>query len=57
MTELLWDGKYDKATGKNIAPPRVALPFQTIETINESAADRDRNLNLFGGGPSNEWRS
>ena len=57
MTELLWDGKYDKATGKKIAPPRVALPFQTVETINKSAADRDRNLNLFGGGPSNEWRS
>ncbi len=57
MTELIWDGKYDKTTGKKIAPPRIALPFQTVETINESAADRNRNLSLFGGGPSTEWRN
>ena len=57
MTELIWDGKYDKATGKKIAPPRIALPFQTVETINESAADRNRNLSLFGGGQSSEWRN
>jgi hypothetical protein len=49
MTELLWDGKYDK-NGRKVAPPRIALPFQTVETINESAADRERNLSLFGGG-------
>ena len=57
MTELIWDGKYDKTTGKKIAPPRIALPFQTVETVNESTADRDRNLSLFGGGPSTEWRN
>jgi hypothetical protein len=28
-TELIWDGKYD-ATGKRVAPLRVALPFQTV---------------------------
>ncbi len=27
---------------------RIGLPFQTIETVNESAADRMRNLDLFG---------
>jgi hypothetical protein len=33
-TELIWDGKYD-AIGKRVAPLRVALPFQTVETVNE----------------------
>jgi hypothetical protein len=56
MTELIWDGKYDKATGKKCAPPRIILPFQTVETINESAADRDRNLDLFGTDKT-EWRN
>src|SRR5436309_7519014 len=42
-TELVWDGKYD-ASGKRVAPLRVALPFQTVETVNESAQDRERNL-------------
>ena len=46
MTELIWDGKYD-ANGKKVAPPRIALPFQTIETVNESAADRHRTLDMF----------
>jgi len=38
-TELIWDGKYD-AHGKRVAPLRVALPFQTVETVNESAGER-----------------
>jgi adenine-specific DNA-methyltransferase len=42
MTELLWDGKYKD--GKKTAPIRIALPFQTIETLNESAADRKKRL-------------
>ncbi len=33
MTELIWDGKYDK-DGRRVAPTRVALPFQTVETVN-----------------------
>ncbi len=40
-----------------MAPPRIASPFQTVETVNESAADRARNLDLFGGGPAPEWRN
>jgi hypothetical protein len=40
---LVWDGKYD-AAGRRVAPLRVALPFQTVETINESAQDRQRSL-------------
>jgi adenine specific DNA methylase Mod len=34
MTELTWDGKYTK-DGKKASPVRIALPFQTIETVNE----------------------
>ena len=31
MTELIWEGKYDE-NGKLIAPLRLKLPFQTVET-------------------------
>ena len=56
MTELIWDGKYDK-DGRKTAPLRVALPFQTVETVNESAADRQRTLNMFAQGRETEWRN
>jgi adenine-specific DNA-methyltransferase len=56
MTELVWDGKYD-AHGKKQGPVRIALPFQTVETVNESAQDRRRNLELFAGGRDTEWRN
>jgi DNA modification methylase len=55
MTELIWDGKY--IDGKRQSPVRVALPFQTIETVNESAADRMRTLDLFAAGRETEWRN
>ena len=41
MTELIWDGKYDQ-NGKRVAPLRVALPFKTVETVNESTQARQR---------------
>jgi adenine-specific DNA-methyltransferase len=54
--ELVWEGKYD-AQGRRVAPLRVALPFQTVETVNESAQDRQRSL-LFGPGfREEEWRN
>lgn len=56
MTELIWEGKYDK-DGKKTAPVRIALPFQTIETVNESAADRLKTLDLFAQGKPTEWRN
>lgn len=56
MTELIWEGKYDEQ-GRKVAPPRIALPFQTIETVNESSADRDRNLEMFATGGASEWRN
>lgn len=55
MTELIWDGKYKD--GKKQGPVRIALPFQTIETVNESAQDRRRNLELFTTGRDSEWRN
>jgi adenine-specific DNA-methyltransferase len=43
---LEWDGKPDRVE-------RVQLPFQTVETINESRATRERDTGaLFGGGDS-----
>jgi adenine-specific DNA-methyltransferase len=39
-TELVWPGKYNEdGTVKEV--PRVSLPFQVIETVNESRADRE----------------
>src|SRR5690242_18398870 len=55
MTELVWDGKYNN--GKKQAPVKIALPLQTIETVNESAQDRRRNLELFSAGRAGEWRN
>jgi DNA modification methylase len=56
MTELIWDGKYDK-DGKKVAPLRVPLPFQTVETINESAQQRQLALEAWSTGRSTEWRN
>ena len=57
MTELIWDGKYKD--GKKVAPVRIALPFQTIETVNESAADRQKRLNdlFLQKQDTGEWRN
>src|SRR5437016_6291695 len=54
--ELIWDGKYD-AAGRRVAPLRVALPFQTVETVNESAQDRQRSLQYGPGFGEEEWRN
>ena len=58
-TELIWEGKYD-ADGRRVAPLRVALPFQTVEMVNESAQDRQKALSLFessGTYLAKEWRN
>jgi adenine-specific DNA-methyltransferase len=39
-TELVWPGKYNE-DGTLMAVPRVSLPFQVIETVNESRATRE----------------
>ena len=55
MTELTWDGKYKD--GKKQGPVRIALPFQTIETVNESTQERQRSLELFSAGRETERRN
>jgi len=59
MTELTWEGKYKD--GKKVTPVRIALPFQTIETVNESAQQRQKTLDFFASEPTanfnKEWRN
>jgi len=61
MTELIWEGKYhadgDGNPARKVAPARIALPFQTVETVNESAQQRQRTLDLFSAGRDAEWRN
>lgn len=56
MVELIWDGKYD-ANGKRTAPPRLKLPFQTVETVNASIQQRQMALDLFSAGRQSDWRN
>ncbi len=52
--ELTWDGKYD-ADGRRKSPLKIALPFQTVETVNESVQERQRNM--FAAASEAEWRN
>ncbi|WP_102126122.1 DNA methyltransferase [Deinococcus planocerae] len=54
--ELIWEGKYDPS-GKRVQPVRLALPFQTIETVNESSQQRMKMLDFFATGKETEWRN
>jgi len=54
--ELIWDGKYT-ADGTKSSPLRIDLPFQDVETINESAQERQRVLDLFNQGRPADWRN
>lgn len=55
--ELTWEGKYD-ADGRKSAPVRLALPFQIVETVNESVQERQRGLEaLFAPRREREWRN
>lgn len=56
MAELIWDGKYD-SNGKKVAPLRVALPFQTVETINESVQERQKALDFTAKPETDNWRN
>jgi adenine-specific DNA-methyltransferase len=55
LTELIWDGKYKD--GKKVRPVRIALPFQTVETVNETAQQRQLTLDLFAAGRPTDWRN
>src|SRR5437868_6269405 len=54
--ELIWEGKYD-AQGKRVATPRMALPFQTVETVNESTQDRQKGFQFGSGFREEAWRN
>lgn len=54
-TELVWDGKYKD--GKKVSPLRISLPFQDVETVNESAQERQKMLDLFSSGRPTDWRN
>ena len=56
MTELRWEGKY-LPDGRRATPLRLALPFQTVETVNESAQLRQDQYSLFSQGKPTEWRN
>jgi len=45
MTELIWEGKY--IDGKKATPLRIALPFQTVETVNESVQHNERTIDEY----------
>ncbi|MCL5284103.1 MAG: hypothetical protein M1330_05295 [Armatimonadetes bacterium] len=55
MTEIIWVGKYKD--GEKQGPLHVALPFQTVETVNESAQQRQKALDFFSAGREPEWRN
>jgi adenine-specific DNA-methyltransferase len=56
MAELTWGSKLD-SHGRRVAPLRVPLPFQTVETINESVQERQRTLDLFRAAHELDWRN
>ena len=56
MPELAWEGKYDK-DGRRVAPLRVSLPFQTVETVNKSSQERQQTLDFTGRQTDTEWRN
>src|SRR5260370_34276209 len=56
MAELIWGGKDDEHGNKR-SPDRFELPFQTVETVNESVQERQRTLELSSSGNDPEWRN
>ena len=55
MAELVWSGKYGP-DGRRESPLHIRLPFQTVETINESAQERQRAFS-FPADADTEWRN
>ena len=56
MPELIWEGKYND-NGQIVDAPRVSLPFQTVETVNQSAQERQMALTATSSGLDPEWRN
>jgi DNA modification methylase len=53
-TELVWPGKYNE-DGSIKEVPRVRLPFQVIETVNETRATREAKKGGIQGGLFDVW--
>jgi DNA modification methylase len=53
-TELVWPGKYNE-DGTLREVPRVSLPFQVIETVNESRATREAKKSAVQGTLFDVW--
>ena len=53
-TELVWPGKYNE-DGTLRETPRVSLPFQVIETVNESRATREARKSASQGTLFDIW--
>jgi len=53
-TELVWPGKYNE-DGMIRETPRVSLPFQVIETVNESRATREARKSASQGTLFDIW--
>ena len=56
MPELIWPGKYND-NGQVAIAPRTPLPFQTVETVNQSAQERQMSLEAVGAGQDHAWRN
>jgi DNA modification methylase len=57
VVEVVWKDKFD-SSGAKTAPPKIALPLQTIETVNESTQERQKSLERFVSGRQDfEWRN
>jgi adenine-specific DNA-methyltransferase len=58
QTELIWAGKYDEK-GELRPVERTILPFQVVESINESKADREKAQRdwLTGQASDSTWRN
>ena len=56
MPELNWEGKYND-NGQIATPLRVSLPFQTVETVNQSAQERQMALTATSAGHDPQWRN
>ena len=56
MPELIWEGKYND-NGQIVDAPRVSLPFQTVETVNQSAQERQLALTTARTRGNSGWRN
>jgi len=60
MVGLIWEGKYD-ADGTRTVPLRLQVPLHTVETVNQSAQERQMSLAVLcktrGALPPSKWKA